>query len=468
MSDSGHRKAALLVSGCFFMQMLDGTIVTTSAPKIARALSVTTGTLSVIITAYAVTTAALIPLSGWLCSRFGARRIFLVAIACFTLASLGCALSSNLGQLVAMRVLQGLGGALMVPVGRLVVLSASARSDLLRTTAYLVWPALIAPVVAPLAGGLITTYASWHWLFLINVPLGALALVLALRLIVSPAQPRAPRLDVLGVVLTAAGLGGLTVTATLLAGSSPRAALVLGVGLASAALLVVAVRHLLSTDAPLVNLRTLHNHTLRSSLSGGSVYFSVIGSAPFLVPLLFQQVFGWSAVKSGALVLWIFVGNIGIKPATTFLYRRFGFRAVLVASTALQALTMIVIAFTTAAVPATLIAIVLVLSGIARSVGATGYSTLPFSETTASELPDANTLQAIVQQLAGGFGVAIGAIALRVGHPVGNLFSSHPAATMPYTVAFLIMAALSLVACAGAAGLHPSAGDVMRPATQRL
>jgi MFS family permease len=183
-----QRNLALLVAACFFMEMLDGTIVTTSAPRIADALRVPAGSVSVVITAYLVTLAALIPLGGWLSSRFGARHIFLFAIALFTLSSLGCALSQNLAELVGMRVLQGAGGAMMVPVGRLVVLARTEKRDLMRVTAYLVWPALIAPVFAPLLGGLITTYASWHWLFLINVPLGALAFTVAGRIVPSPSQ----------------------------------------------------------------------------------------------------------------------------------------------------------------------------------------------------------------------------------------------------------------------------------------
>jgi MFS family permease len=261
-----QRHVALLVAGCFFMEMPDGTIVTTSAPQIASSLAVPANSVSFIVTAYTVTLAALIPASGWMSARWGARRVFLSAIGLFTLASLGCAVSGNLAELVVMRVLQGAGGAMMVPVGRLVVLAKTEKAHLMTVTAYLIWPALIAPVIAPLAGGVITTYASWHWLFLINVPLGVFAILAALRLIDSPLLQHPPPLDIAGVVLSCGGLAGLTVTAGVLTEATPQRSLVLAIGLPSTVILVLAIRHLLRSRAPLIEIRTLRIHTLRSAL----------------------------------------------------------------------------------------------------------------------------------------------------------------------------------------------------------
>jgi EmrB/QacA subfamily drug resistance transporter len=458
--ESDQRRAALLVAGCFFMEMLDGTIVTTSAPKIAAALSAPVGAVSVIITAYLVTLATLIPLSAWLAARFGARRIFIGGIALFTVASLACALAQSLPELVAARVLQGAGGAMMVPVGRFVVLRRAAKSDLLRVTAYLVWPGLIAPVIAPLAGGLITTYASWRWLFLINVPLGALGILAARKVIHAETEASPPPLDVRGVITTALGLGGLTATAALLAEPHQRAVLAIGVGSASLATLVIAVRHLITSARPLIDLGTLRNHTFSRTLGGSSIYFVVIGAVPFLAPLLFMQVFDWSAIKSGALTLFIFVGNVGIKPWTTQLYNRFGFRAVLIAATATQAVAIVVFALAmTSSTPLVLVAALLLVSGCARSVGATAYSSLAFSEVEADEMRHANTLYAIVQQLAGGFGVALAAIALRIGDAVGGAVASRPGPQVEYTIAFVLIALLSLAASLVAGRLRPGAGD---------
>ena len=220
--DARQRNTALLVSGCFFMEMLDGTIVTTASPQIARSLHAQPSEIGLVVTAYLLTLAVLIPLSGWLARRFGNRLVFLTAIAVFTLASVGCAASTSLGELVAMRVLQGAGGAMMVPVGRTMVVSMADKRDLLRITSYVVWPGLLAPVIAPLAGGLITTYASWHWIFLINVPLGIVAFCVAWRLVRGSGESAAPPpLDWAGVLLTCAGLGGLTYTAHLVSLTAP-------------------------------------------------------------------------------------------------------------------------------------------------------------------------------------------------------------------------------------------------------
>jgi len=264
--DRRLRNTALLVAACFFMENLDGTIVTTAAPRIGRALGVPATSVSLVIAAYLVTLAVFIPLSGWLAARLGARPVFLAAIAIFTVASLGCALSTAFVELVAFRVVQGAGGAMMVPVGRLVVLSRTEKSDLLRVTSLLVWPALIAPVVAPLAGGLLTTYASWRWLFLINVPLGAIAWAVAWRLIEGAPSAATPPLDVLGVLLTCAGLAAATYTAQLLSESVVPWPLVVVLAAAAAALLTGGVAHLRRAVHPLVNLRTLRVPTFRTAI----------------------------------------------------------------------------------------------------------------------------------------------------------------------------------------------------------
>jgi EmrB/QacA subfamily drug resistance transporter len=462
MIDRRQRALALLVAGCLVMELLDGTIVTTSAPQIARSLSVSAGAISIVVTAYLVTVAALIPLSGWVSARFGARRVFLAAIALFAFASLGCAAATSLPELVVMRVLQGAGGAMMVPVGRLVVLARTAKADLMTITAYLIWPALLAPVVAPLAGGAITTYANWHWLFLINLPLAALAFAAALRLVPSPPREAPPALDGVGVVLTCTGLVALTCTAALLSGARPSWAPAIACGLASALVILIAVRHLLRAPAPVINLRTLRIPTFRGAVGGLAIFGVVVGAGPFLLPLLFQEVFGWSAVKSGAVVLFLFLGNIAIKPATSYLYGRAGFRRLLAIATAGMAATMVAAALMTAATPLPLIAAIVLLSGIARSVGGTGYLTIVFTDVPPAQMRDANTLQATVQQLSLGFGVAVATILLRLGHPLGIALLDDGGKATAYSIAFVLLACISLMATAGALRLHPTAGDVLR------
>lgn len=458
---SAQRKVALLVAACFFMEMLDGTIVTTSLPRIAHALSASVGAAGLVVTSYLVTAAALIPVSGWVAARFSGRRTFLAAIAIFTAASLGCALSTTLAELIAMRALQGLGGSMMVPVGRLLVLSRARKQDIMRLTAYLVWPALVAPVIAPLLGGVLTTYASWHWLFLVNIPLGAIALALGSKIVHAPASADAGSFDVRGAVLTCSGAVAAMVAAELLSAARIDGA---AAGIAAGAavvLLALAARHLLRTRAPLLDLRTLRVDTLRAAVLGGSVYFVVIGAGPFLAPLKFEEAFGWSPVKSGSLVLLIFAGNIGIKPATTFIYGRLGFRTVLTCSTALMAVTMVALGLTTAATPLLAIALALTVSGVARSVAATGYNTIAFGDVPERDMRHASTLFTTTTQLASAVGVAGGAIALRLGRPLAATVVSHPAVGARYTVAFWLMALLALLASGAALRLRRSAGEVL-------
>jgi EmrB/QacA subfamily drug resistance transporter len=457
--EARQRNVALLVAGCFFMEMLDGTIVTTASPQIGRSLHAPATEIGLLVTAYLLTLAVLIPLSGWLTRRLGNRIVFLTAIAVFTIASIGCASSVSVGELVAMRVLQGAGGAMMVPVGRTMVVSAADKKDLLRITSYVVWPGLLAPVLAPLAGGLLTTYASWHWIFLINVPLGIIAFCVAWRLVPGTGQRTAPPpLDWAGVVLTCAGLGGLTYTAHLVSLPAPPPAQTAAFAVVSAAALAGAVRHLLRTPHPLLNLRTLRVDTFRVSQGGGSLYWLVVGAGPFLLPLLWQTQFGWSPVKSGAVVLFIFAGNVGIKPATTPLINRFGFRALLITSTIVMAVVMAALGFTTAATPLPVIAVLTLVSGIVRSTALTVYSTVGFADMPAGQMRDANTLFATTSQLAAGLAVAFATVALRI----GGLLPGAAGGTKAYTFAFCLLGGISLVAATEAMWLRREAGNAAR------
>jgi EmrB/QacA subfamily drug resistance transporter len=456
--DPRLRAVALLVAGCFFMENLDGTVVITAAPRIGRALHVQSTSIGLVIAAYLVTVAVLIPLSGWLAERWGARPVFFTAVALFTVASLACALSASFAELVVFRVAQGVGGAMMVPVGRLVVLARTAKAQMLKVIALLVWPALIAPVLAPLAGGLITTYASWRWLFLINVPLGAIALVFTWRLIRSPPTPTPPALDLPGVALTCTGLGAATYMAYLLSEHRVAWTPVAICAAAAVVLLTATARHLLRARHPLINLRTLRAHTLRVSIGSGSLFWTSITAVPFLLTLLFQDAFGWSPVKSGALVLFVFAGNIAIKPATTPMLRRWGFRPVLIAATAGAAATMVACALLRASTPLAIIAVVAILNGVGRSTSLTCYSTIAFADTGEDEIRDANTLQATAQQLSVGLGPPLGAIALRAGGPLGHLLPGTTDARSAYSIGFLLLAVVALTATVAATRLPRGAG----------
>jgi EmrB/QacA subfamily drug resistance transporter len=461
-----NRALALLVAGTFFMENLDGTIVATAAPAIASDLGVRPVDINAAMTAYLVTVAVGIPVSGWLADRFGGKRIFMIAIAVFTLASALCAVSVSLPMLCAVRVLQGIGGAMMVPVGRLVVLRSTQKRDLLNAIAYLTWPALIAPVLAPFLGGWLSTYASWQWIFLVNIPLGAVALVTAVRVVPLVDTDSVAPLDWIGFVLCGVSL------ATLLLGMEQVGAQNVD-GLVFAILLVVAVVtgfvavwRMLRAKHPLLDLHALRVPTFRVGNAGGMVYRLAISAAPFLLPLMFQLAFGWSAVNSGLMVMAVFAGNVLIKPATSPLIRRFGFRTVIIGSSLGGVLMFVACVFLTPSTPLPLIAVVLFLSGVFRSIGFSGYNSLQFADIPAEQMTGANTLSSTIGQLAAGLGVAVGALALRLSDAV--LGASGPgAAVLPhYHFAFGVVAVLMLYPLAEAVfGLHTRAGHhVARPA----
>ncbi|MGY1815624.1 MFS transporter [Blastococcus sp. SYSU D00820] len=456
---SWDRRLALLVAGGMFMEFLDSTVIAPAAPHIAADLGVAPLDVNLAVTAYVLTLAVVIPVSGWLADRFGARRVFLLAIALFTLASAGCALAPNLPVLVATRVLQGLGGALMVPVGRLVVLRTTPKSGLITAIAYLTWPALVAPVLAPAVGGLLATYAGWRWIFVVNLPLGVLGWVLARRLVPDVRGAERTPLDARGVALTAVGVAALVVGLEALGGGSP-SALVLSVALGIAVVaLAAAVRHLLRARRPLLDLRILRVRTFRLSASGGSLFRAVIVAIPFLLPLFFQLGFGWTAAEAGAVVIALFVGNIAIKPATTPLMRRFGIRPVLVGALAGSAVCLAGIAALGATTPLPLTVALLVLSGATRSIGFSAYNSVAFADVEPARMTSANALYSTLQELGAGLGVAVGALLVRLGDPLAAATGLAAEPPAPYRVAFVLLAVPLLVPVVEALRLPRNAGS---------
>jgi len=452
---------ALLVAGAFFMENLDGTIIATAAPRMARSFGVPSVELNVVITSYLLALGVFIPVSGWIADRLGARLVFSGAIALFTVSSGLCALSMNLGELTVARVLQGMGGAMMVPVGRLVVLRAASKADIIRVIAYLTWPALVAPVVAPALGGALVTYASWRWIFVLNLPLGLIALCVAVRIVPDLRPGRAASLDWRGFALTGAGLGAFVYGLELVTdGNVSWAAVGAGIGV-GAVLLWWAVGHLQRTTHPLLDLRVLRIPTFRSSSLGGSFFRVAISAAPFLLALMFQNGFGWSPLRSGMLVIAVFVGNIAVKPFTTPILHRFGFRAVLVTAATTAGLTLALCASFSARTPLVLIVLVLVVSGVFRSIGFTAYNTIVFADVAPEGMGNANTLSSTIQQLTMGLGVAVGALALRAGAPLDHLVGAASTGGGPFHAAFLLLAAVAFVAAAEAALLAPHAGSAI-------
>jgi EmrB/QacA subfamily drug resistance transporter len=465
-------RLALLVAATFFMEFLDGTVLTTAIPSIANDFGVAAAGVNITMTAYLMTVAMGIPLSGWLAERLGARRIFCVAIALFTVASLLCALSQDLTMLTLSRILQGAGGAMMVPVGTLVVLRGTPKAELLRATAYLVWPGLLAPVLAPLVGGALTTYLSWHWIFLVNLPLGAAAFLAALRLVPPVTGDRERRLDWLGLVLTTAGVGALVVGLELASGHPEGPWTLLSVG-AGAVALAAAALWMRRAANPLFDLTVFSTRTFRATNTGGFIYRLTISAVPFLLPLMFQEGFGWSPLHAGIMVAAVFIGNIGIKPATTPLIRRFGFKSVLVFASLASASTFALCALLSPGTPEPLIFVLLVCSGAFRSIGFSAYATVQYADIVPGQLTSANAVSATLVQLATGAGIAVGALLLRVfdSAPVlaaglGGVLGAGPGegGVAAYRGAFLSVALLMLLSTADSLMLHRHAGaEVSRP-----
>jgi EmrB/QacA subfamily drug resistance transporter len=460
----GSRLVAVIVAGAFFMELLDGTVISTALPGIASSFQVGAVDAGLGVTAYLLTVAVMIPLSGWLSDRYGARPVFCVAIVVFTLASVLCAASQSLWQFVLARVVQGVGGAMMVPVGRTVVLRGAAKADLMAATAIITWPALIAPVLGPPIGGVITTYASWRWIFLINVPLGAIALVSALLAVKASGRERRP-FDGLGFALSAVSIACLVYGMDLAGGERTNWLLTGGLLAAGLVVGVIAVRHARRHPAPLLDLSPLRIRTHAATSSAGSLLRLAINMVPFLLPLLFQVGFGLSAVTSGLLVLAVFAGNLVMKTVTTPTVRWLGFRRVLVGNGVLLALSLAACALFTASTPYWLIALVCFLSGAFRSLELTGVNTLAFADVPAASMSAASTLNATFTQLATGMGVAVAATAVHIA--AGGGVPTAPDFRVGFGVGALIAlaGALLFLRLDRTAGAEVSAGRPRTPAS---
>ena len=451
---------SLLVAGAFFMENLDGTVIVTAIPAMAKSFGVHPVDLSIGVSAYILALAVLIPASGWLADRFGARTIFASAIVVFTVSSVLCGFSQNLAFFTFARVLQGLGGAMMVPVGRLVVLRSARKEDLISAIAIIVWPGLAAPVLGPPLGGFITTYFSWHWIFYLNVPLGIVALWFALRLVPQSERDEKP-FDWLGFLLTGIACFSFMLGIEFLSRSDPpwleTGGLLLG-GVIFGALAVWQARR---EPHPLVDLWALRLKSFSLTIWGGTLFRASIGAVPFLLPLLFQIGFGLDAFVSGLLVLSVFAGNIVMKIFTTGTLNRFGFRRVLLVNGLLNGIVILACALITPETPVPVIVGLLFVSGLTRSMQFTTLATIAFAEVPPERMNGANTLSNIAQPLGMALGIAVAALALRaaaLAFPAGTGALS----LTQFHLAFVVIGLIALVAVIDTVGVAPDAGDVLR------
>lgn len=447
----GYRRVTLTVAAVMFMLMLDSSILNTSLPSIARDLGAQPLALSATITAYLLASAVVLPLASWLADRYGMRRLFLVAVGVFTLASLVCGLAQTPGQLIAARALQGLGGGLLLPIGRAIALRGSRTEDRIAITALLTWPVLFAPVLGPPLGGFITTYWSWHWNFLLNVPIGLVGLWLVRRWVPADAAPAPRPLDRPGAV---GAIGGLCLLITGLESAAhatdPAASRLpaLLATLAGLALLAWTARHLRRAPHPLVSLAPFGWRSFSIASLGGTLASMSIQATPFLLPLLFQLGLGHDAVTAGAMLLPYFLGNLALKSVTTPILKRFGFRRVLLVAGSLSVLGIAAFAAVTPQTGWPVLAALLVLAGCARSMLLTANSTLMMIELPNAQMGAGSTLSAITMQVAAAMGVAVAALALAL---AGQLHGTHAQAggqvlLQDFHLAFLAVAAVGALA----------------------
>lgn len=411
---SRDRLIPLIVAVALFMENMDSTVIATSLPAIAADIGTSPLTLKLAITSYLLSLAIFIPASGWMADRFGARAVFRAAIAVFMAGSLGCAAASSLSDFVLARIVQGMGGAMMTPVGRLVLIRSVDKRALVGAMAWVSAPALIGPVIGPPLGGFITTYASWHWIFLINIPIGILGIALVTRYIDPLRLENMERFDGVGMALAGTGIAGLafglSVAGLNLLAWPIVAALVTGGAIAMSAYIVHARR----TASPVLDLSLFRLPTFRVSVIGGFMFRLGIGALPFLLPLLMQAGFGMTAFKSGLVTFSSALGAFAMKTVATRIINRFGFRNILMVNAIVSAIFLALCAIFTPAMPLAVIMILLVIGGFFRSLQFTSINAIAYADVEARRMSRATSLVSVGQQLSLSAGVAIGALAVEM------------------------------------------------------
>ena len=444
----------LIVATSFFMENLDGTIIATALPQIADSLGVNAVDMSAGLTAYLVTIAIFIPVSGWVADRFGAQLVFGSAIAVFTLSSILCGFCITYEQFVISRMLQGLGGALMVPVGRLVVLRTTPKHELLKTVAFITWPGLVAPIIGPPLGGFITTYFSWRWIFFLNVPLGIVGLYCVRRFIENQISDVKKPLDLIGFILIGGCLATMLIGLEKI-GQEQINAESLGYCASSLVFGILSYVHCIRTEHPLLDFSILKIQTFSATFFYGSLNRALVGVTPFMAPLMFQVAFGYTSFVSGLLFLAAALGNLGLKPLTSGILKRFGFKNVLIYNGLICALAAIGCATLSAQTSVWIICLVMLIYGLSRSMQFTCFQVLAFVDVPENKMSAANTLFSTVSQLCFGVGIALGAVVLHS----SMFYSNHTLATSTdFTTAFIAVGVMIFIFLIGYVKLEPNAG----------
>jgi EmrB/QacA subfamily drug resistance transporter len=402
----------LIIAVALFMENMDSTIIATSLPAIAADIGANPLALKLAITSYLLSLAVFIPASGWTADRFGARTVFRAAIGVFVIGSIGCAFASSLPGFVVARILQGMGGAMMTPVGRLVLVRSVDKHKLVDAMAWVTMPALIGPIIGPPVGGFITTYATWHWIFLINVPIGLIGIALATRFIEDVRAPELERFDLAGMVLAGAGVAGLAFGLSVVGLGLVPLSIVAGLVATGAVFMTAYVIHTRSTPNPVLDFSLVRIPTFRANVVSGSLFRLGIGSLSFLLPLLLQLGFNYTPLQSGLVTFTAAVGAFTMKSLAATIIRRFGFRHILIVNAILSSAFTAACGLFTPSTPFAVMISVLLIGGFFRSLQFTATNTIAYADVDARRMSRATSLVSVAQQLSIAAGVAVGALAV--------------------------------------------------------
>ena len=444
----------LIVACALFMQNLDSTALATALPSIAASLHESPVRLHMVITSFMLSLAAFLPVSGWVADRFGARTIFRLAIAIFTLASIACGLTDSFEMLMLARVVQGAGGALMVPVGRLILVRSVAKSELISAMALMGMPALIGPIIGPLLAGVLITFASWRWIFWMNVPIGILGIILVTIFIEDVREPDVKRFDWLGFALSSLGLCGTLFGLDALSTHHTADPVAIAAIITGVVAIIAYVFHARRVDNPILDLRLLKFPTLRVSVTGGSLFRIGVGAVPFLLPLMMQQGFGYTPIDSGAITFVSAAGSFGMRTMSKQVLRRFGFRKVMIWNTLIASFFMLACGFFTTDSSRTFMMTIIFLGGVFRSLQFTALNTIAFAEIEGPLMSQATSFSQMMQRLSLTLGVAISAFVL--------FFVGGEASPMPvhaFSTAFVVIGLLSALSLFSFVRLSEGAGD---------
>ncbi|MGO9484956.1 MAG: MFS transporter [Rhodomicrobium sp.] len=445
----------LIVACGLFMENLDSTVLSTSLPAIAADLHVAPISLKLALTSYLLSLAVFVPISGWVADKYGARTVFMAAIAVFTGGSALCSLAHSLPELVCYRIVQGLGGAMMVPVGRLVILRSIEKSEMIAALAWLTIPALIGPVIGPPLGGFITTYLHWRWIFYINLPIGALGLFLTWKFIANVVEADTPPLDWTGFALSGLGLSAFVFGLAILGETGGSLTEGFALAVAGLAICTAYVWHARRTENPVIDLKLLAIPTFRAGVLGASFFRIGVGAIPFLLPLMLQLSFGLTPFRSGMLTFAAAAGSLLMKASAAPIIRTFGFRRVLIVNALISAVFMAVNGFFTAATPHAVIFAVLLAGGFFRSLEFTAVNALAYADIQQAQMSRATSFASVTQQVSLSLGVAIAGLILQAAqHLRGETLISRG----DFAIAFWIVAAIGALSVLSFLRLPQGAG----------